>query len=143
MFYRIKLTPDTNGTLLATCAIIPEFAAAVTDVSTLKQDCIELMLLALSIYIEKGITIPTENVNIIFDESCEILELEPRVGIILAMHNECVRGGISRETLARITGTGKTRINKLFDFNRVYKTKIYSDVLKAIVEYSLKKNNCR
>lgn len=132
MFYRIKLTPDTNNTFLATCRIIPEFAGVVASVESLHDDCLGSLLLSISIYMDLGKEVPLSPIDVIYDSDSHVLELPFQAASKIILHNECVAKGISRQDLAKLLNKRINQVNAIFDFDKSFKDKVYNAALLAI-----------
>ena len=125
MFYRIKLTPDTNNTFLATCYNIPEFTGVVTSVESLRDECLAGLLLAISIYMDADKEVPITPINVFHDTDACVLELPVEAASKIILHNACIAKGINRPCLAKLLNKRIKQINDLFDFDKSFNDKVY------------------
>lgn len=112
--YRIELSPDDNGTLLATCPALPEVTSFGEDAASARLHAREAIAEALAARIARGEAIPAG------DEDGEALPLLAALKIELYEALRAAR--LTRADLVRRLGWNRESVDRLFRLDHASRT---------------------
>jgi antitoxin HicB len=114
--YPVTLTPDDNGTVLATFSDVPEAITFGADEDEALLNAVDALETGLSFYIDERRPLPMPSLPAQGQKTVRPSALEcAKLGVYQAMIEE----GVKKSELARRMGWHVPQIDRLFDLNHV------------------------
>lgn len=116
MEYLVEVEQDTNGSVLVTCADIPEFASVGDDLDEALINAVDGLETALEIYIQERRKWPLPSTPRTTPNKDIHLVRLPALTITKAiLHNEMLEQGIRKAELARRLHVAMPQVDRLLD----------------------------
>ncbi len=107
--YRIKLEPDDNGTVLATCPALPEMTTFGDDEADVLRNAVGAIEEALAARIADGDAIPAGQ-----SRGPHLVRLPGTTSLKAELYRELRRRGVTRAELARRLRWNRESVDRLF-----------------------------
>lgn len=107
--YRIRLEPDDNGTVLATCPALPEVTTFGDDEAAALRNAVGAVEEALAARIADGDEIPAGHAR-----GPHLVRLPGMTSLKAELYRELRRRGVTRAELARRLGWNRESVDRLF-----------------------------
>jgi antitoxin HicB len=131
MEYVLQLERDTNGSLLATCAEIPEFAAVGDDEDEVLLQALDAMETALEFYINDRRPVPPP-VPRKRKKGEAPLRLPAQVVAKVLLHNEMLAQGVRKAELARRLHMHMPQVDRLLNVRHSTKLETIEEAARAL-----------
>ncbi len=127
--YKIKLTPDDNGTFLVTCAALPELTTFGKSVESAKRHALDAIEEALAARIAEGLALPPPAEA---DASPGDIALPTMTALKVLLWNALLEAGITRAELARRLVWHREQVDRLFRIEHASKLGMIDDAFSAL-----------
>jgi len=127
--YPIKLTPDSNGTLLIKFPDFPEATSVGDTVEDALHEAVDAMITALEIYFDARRPIPLPSVPAKQQHTVGLPALETAK---VLLWNELHRQQLGKADLARMLNVHQPQVDRLFDLRHSSKLDFLEQAAKAL-----------
>lgn len=125
--YPITLTPDDNGTFMATSPDLPEVATFGDSEEDALAHAADAVAEAIAARLKAFKDIPDNG-----GEGETRVALSLHMSVMLLLFQEMKKHRVTRAELARALGVGRTHVDRLFDPNRESKMSSYEAAYRAL-----------
>ncbi|WP_296223235.1 type II toxin-antitoxin system HicB family antitoxin [Ralstonia sp. UBA689] len=127
--YPVKLTPDTNGTLLVTFPDVPEAITAGDDEADALVQGLDALEAALEVYFDEKRLIPMPSKP---KRGQKVVTLPALVTAKVLLANEMVARKVRKADLARLLNVNQVQVDRLFKFGHASKIEAVESALAAL-----------
>lgn len=132
MEYLVEVEQDTNGSVLVTCADIPEFASVGDDIEEALINAVDGLETALEIYIQERRRWPTPPANPKKNKDLYKVRIPALTATKAILHNEMLEQGIRKSELARRLHVAMPQIDRLLDVRHKSKLEGLEEALERL-----------
>lgn len=131
MEYVLLLERDTNGSFLATCRDVPEFATAGDDEDEMLLNAVDGMETAIELYINDRRPVPVSGPRPL-KKGEVVLRLPAQVAAKVLLHNEMVAQGVRKSELARRLHMHMPQVDRLLNVRHSTKLETIEEAAHAL-----------
>lgn len=131
MEYVLQLELDTNGSLLATCRDVPEFATVGDDEDEVLLNAVDGMETALELYIDDRRPVPLPERRKLKKGEL-VLRMPVQVAVKVLLHNEMLAQGVRKSELARRLNMHMPQVDRLLNVRHSTKLETIEEAAQAL-----------
>lgn len=131
MEYVLLLERDTNGSFLATCRDVPEFATVGDDEGEVLLNAVDGMETAIELYINDRRPVPLLGPRKLKKREA-VLRLPVQVAAKVLLHNEMLAQGVRKAVLARRLHMHMPQVDRLLSVRHSTKLETLEEVAHAL-----------
>lgn len=131
MEYLLQVERDTNGSLLATCREVPEFATVGDDEAELLLNAVDAMETAIEFYINDRRAMPAPAPRRL-KRGEVVLRLPAQVVAKVLLHNEMIAQGVRKSELARRLHMHMPQVDRLLNVRHSTRLETIEEAARAL-----------
>ena len=131
MEYVLQLERDTNGSLLATCRDVPEFATVGDDEDEVLLNAVDGMETALELYSNDRRPVPLPEQRKLKKGEL-VLRMPVQVAVKVLLHNEMLAQGVRKSELARRLNMHMPQVDRLLNVRHSTKLETIEEAAQAL-----------